>query len=92
MRTKKVPMRLCLGCRESKPKRELVRIVRSPEGEFSVDSTGKSPGRGAYICPREECFQKALKTKALERTFQTKIDPHLYEKLEGALMETQHES
>ena len=63
VKTKKIPQRMCLGCQEVKPKRELIRIVRSPEGEFSVDATGKKPGRGAYICPQMECFAAARKSK-----------------------------
>lgn len=71
---KKVPIRKCVGCQERKEKRDLIRIVRSPEGEFSVDVTGKRPGRGAYICASTECLEKALKNKGLERSFKTAID------------------
>ena len=60
MKIKKIPQRMCLGCQESRPKKEMVRIVRSPKGEFSVDFTGKKPGRGAYICHKRECFDKAM--------------------------------
>ena len=67
MPAKKVPMRMCVGCREMKPKKELLRIVRSPEGEISVDRTGKVSGRGAYICANAECLSRARKIKALER-------------------------
>ena len=63
---KKIPMRQCLGCREMKPKKELIRVVRSPEGAVSIDFRGKSPGRGAYICPREECLSRAVKSRSLE--------------------------
>ena len=69
MKTRKVPMRMCVGCREMKPKKELIRVVHSPEGEVSVDLTGRKPGRGAYLCPREECLAKALRQKQLERAF-----------------------
>ena len=78
---KKVPMRQCLGCREMKPKRELIRVVRSPEGEVSLDFKGKAPGRGAYVCPNPDCLKKAIRAKALERAFSTQIPPEVYEKL-----------
>lgn len=78
---KKIPMRQCLGCREMKPKRELIRVVRSPEGEISLDFKGKAPGRGAYICPAPACLKQAIKAKALERTFSTQIPEAVYEKL-----------
>ncbi|WP_074573399.1 RNase P modulator RnpM [Selenomonas ruminantium] len=87
MKTRKIPQRMCLGCQESKPKRELIRIVRSPEGEFSVDTTGKKPGRGAYICPKMECFNAARKSKGLERSFKSPIDKSVYELLEQQLKE-----
>ena len=78
---KKIPMRQCLGCREMKPKRELIRVVRSPEGEISLDFKGKAPGRGAYICPAPDCLKQAIKAKALERAFSTQIPEAVYEKL-----------
>lgn len=78
---KKIPMRQCLGCREMKPKRELIRVVCSPEGEISLDFKGKSPGRGAYICPAPACLKQAIKAKALERAFSTQIPEAVYEKL-----------
>ena len=78
---KKRPMRQCLGCREMKPKRELIRVVRSPEGEISLDFKGKAPGRGAYICPAPACLKQAIKAKALERAFSTQIPEAVYEKL-----------
>ena len=78
---KKIPMRQCLGCREMKPKRELIRVVRSPEGEISLDFKGKAPGRGAYICPAPACLKQAIKAKALERAFSTQIPEVVYEKL-----------
>ena len=70
---KKIPMRQCLGCREMKPKRELLRVVRSPEGEVSLDTRGKKPGRGAYVCPNADCLKKAVKTRALSRALETEI-------------------
>ena len=87
VKTRKIPQRMCLGCQESRPKRELIRIVRSPEGEFSVDTTGKKPGRGAYICPKMECFNAARKSKGLERSFKSPIDKSVYELLEQQLKE-----
>ena len=78
---KKIPMRQCLGCREMKPKRELIRVVRSPEGEISLDFKGKAPGRGAYICPAPACLKQAIKAKALERAFSTQIPEAVYDKL-----------
>ncbi|MDD5902984.1 MAG: YlxR family protein [Oscillospiraceae bacterium] len=79
---KKIPMRQCLGCREMKPKRELIRAVKSPEGEVSLDFKGKAAGRGAYICPSKDCLKKAMKAKALERAFSAQIPPEVYEQLE----------
>ena len=78
---KKIPMRQCLGCREMKPKRELIRVVRSPEGEISLDFKGKANGRGAYLCPNAECLKKAVKARALERAFSAQIPEEVYEKL-----------
>ena len=85
---KKIPMRQCLGCREMKPKRELIRVVRSPEGSISIDSTGKAPGRGAYICPSPECLKRAIKAKAISRAFEIEIPQEIYDAL-TAQMEAQ---
>lgn len=82
---KTVPMRKCTGCMEQKPKRELIRVVRSPEGEISLDSTGKKPGRGAYICRDAQCLAKARKAKRLERAFSCQIPDEVYATLEEAL-------
>ena len=79
---KKIPMRQCLGCREMKPKRELIRVVRSPEGEISLDFRGKAPGRGAYLCPDPQCLKKAIKARALERAFSAQIPEEIYARLE----------
>lgn len=68
MKTKKIPMRMCLGCGEMKPKRELIRVVKSKEGDISLDLTGKKSGRGAYICKSVECFEKARKARKFERS------------------------
>ena len=78
---KKIPVRQCLGCREAKPKKELIRVVRSPEGQISLDFKGKASGRGAYICHDPQCLKKAIKSKALERAFSTQIPPEIYDKL-----------
>jgi len=85
MKKRKVPMRMCIGCREMKPKKELIRIVRSPEGVISIDHKGKAPGRGAYLCPSKECLEKSIKAKLLERTFEQKIDEEIYEKLRSEM-------
>ena len=82
---KKIPMRQCLGCREMKPKPELIRVVRSPEGELSLDFRGKKPGRGAYVCPDPACLKKARKSRALERAFETAIPPEVYDAMEAEL-------
>ncbi len=79
MKTVKIPMRMCLGCGEMKPKKELMRVVKSPEGEISLDFTGKKNGRGAYICRSAECFEKARKMRRLEKSFSCKIEESVYE-------------
>ena len=78
---KKIPMRQCVGCREMKAKKELVRVVRSPEGEISLDFRGKAPGRGAYVCPQTECLKRAIKSKALERGLDCQIPQEIYDQL-----------
>ena len=82
---KKIPMRQCLGCREMKPKKELIRVVRSPEGEISLDFKGKASGRGAYVCPDPRCLKKAIKARALERAFSAQIPQEIYERLESQM-------
>ncbi len=79
MKPKKIPMRMCLGCGEMKPKKELMRAVKSPEGEISLDFTGKKAGRGAYICRSADCFEKARKARKLEKSFSCRIDESVYE-------------
>lgn len=79
---KKIPMRQCLGCREMKPKPELIRVVRSPEGEVSLDFKGKKPGRGAYLCPQPACLARVRKSRALERAFSAPLPPDVYDALE----------
>ncbi len=83
---RKIPQRQCVGCREMKDKRVLLRIVRTPEGEILLDSTGKKSGRGAYVCPDLECLKKARRSKALERAFDTAIPPEVYDALEGQMV------
>ena len=78
---KKIPMRQCVGCREMRPKKELVRVVKSPEGTISLDFRGKAPGRGAYLCPNPECLKKAIRAKALERAFDMQIPQEIFEQL-----------
>ena len=88
---KKIPMRKCLGCQEMKPKKELIRVVRSPEGEVSLDFKGKAPGRGAYVCPDSLCLKKAIRAKALERAFDTVIQQEIYDALLKNMEEGDHE-
>ena len=84
---KKIPMRQCLGCREHKPKKDLIRVVRSPEGDVALDFKGKLPGRGAYVCPQADCLARARKSRALERAFETALPPEVYEALEHQMKE-----
>lgn len=86
---KKIPLRQCLGCREMKPKKELLRVVRSAEGEISLDLRGKANGRGAYVCPNTACLKKAIKAKALSRAFDTEIPQEIYDAL-LTQMEAEH--
>ena len=79
---KKIPMRKCVGCGEMKPKKELMRILKTETGEFLVDADGKKNGRGAYICRSVECFRKAVKSKGLERSFKQQIPEEVYDRLE----------
>ncbi len=79
---KKIPMRMCNGCGEMFPKRELVRVVRSPEGEVSLDLVGKASGRGAYICKNSQCLKKAVKSGRMSRTLQVKIPDEIYSRME----------
>lgn len=82
-------MRMCIGCQEMKPKKELIRIVKNSEGVISIDFVGKKPGRGAYICKSAQCLEKARKSKKLERAFEMAIDRDIYTTLEGELEEIQ---
>lgn len=85
MRQKKVPLRMCVGCQEMKPKKELIRIVRTPASEVLIDSTGKKSGRGVYICPNKECLHKALKSNRLERNLQHPISEEVVSRLKVGL-------
>ena len=87
MQQKKIPQRQCMGCRERKEKREMIRVVRSPEGGVSLDFRGKAPGRGAYICPEMACLKKAIRSKALERSLEVPIPEEIYARLEQEMEE-----
>ena len=83
---KNIPKRTCIGCNEVKDKKELIRIVKNKEGQIFVDKTGKANGRGAYLCDNIECLEKAIKSKRLDRTFETKIESKIYEDLRGEML------
>ncbi|MBE6944840.1 MAG: YlxR family protein [Ruminococcaceae bacterium] len=89
---KKIPMRQCMGCRERKPKKELIRVVRSPEGEVGLDFKGKAPGRGAYVCPSLECLKKAIRSKALDRNLEVQVPETVLDALREELEVNGHES
>ncbi len=82
-------MRQCLGCREMKPKRELIRVVRNQSGEISIDLHGKKPGRGAYICPEEACLNRSVKSRALERALSSPIPDEIFQQLRTELAENE---
>jgi len=84
---KKVPIRTCIGCNEAKPKRELIRVVKTAEGDISIDFTGRANGRGAYICNDVACLEKAVKTRRLSKAFSMQIDMQIYEDLRKAIEE-----
>lgn len=86
MRVKKIPMRMCVGCQEMKPKKELIRIVRTPESSIEIDTTGKRSGRGAYICPQGPCLEKAVKGKRLEKAFQQAVSPEIVASLKDGMV------
>ena len=88
---RRVPMRQCTGCREMKSKKEMMRVLKSAEGEISLDTTGKKNGRGAYLCYSGECLKKAIKSKGLERSFQMKIPQEIYDTLTREFEDTHHE-
>ena len=84
---KKIPMRQCLGCNEHKPKIELIRVVRSPEGEISLDFKGKKSGRGAYVCPSESCFRKARKSNRIANILECSIPEEIYDEMQKRIAE-----
>ncbi len=85
MQERKKPQRQCIGCRQSKEKQELIRIVKTPEGEIVLDRTGRKNGRGAYLCDKEECLKKACKSNALSRSFRMNVPEETYKELERQL-------
>ena len=85
MAIRKIPMRKCIGCNTSKDKRELIRVVRNAEGEISIDTTGKKPGRGAYICKDAKCLKLARKGKKIDKAFEVAISDEIYDRLEQEL-------
>ncbi|MCB6365799.1 YlxR family protein [Intestinibacillus massiliensis] len=87
MQKRKIPMRQCLGCRTMFPKKELIRVVRSPEGSIALDFKGKAPGRGAYVCHSAECLRKAQKSRALERAFGVPVPDEIYDALTAQMEE-----
>lgn len=86
MSAKKTPMRMCTGCREMKPKQQLIRIVKTPDGEIKLDTTGRLNGRGAYICKSADCLKKAQKAGALSRAFETDVADEVYAAIERELL------
>ena len=84
-KVRKIPQRQCVGCRTMKDKKELIRIVKTPEGQIVADATGKKSGRGAYICQNPECLKRARKARALERAFDTAIPAEVYDALEAQM-------
>lgn len=81
MKQKKIPQRMCIGCQNMKNKKELLRVVRTPEGQIVLDPSGKKSGRGAYLCNDEQCLAQAIKAKRLEKALQHAIDPQVYDQL-----------
>ena len=92
MKTRKIPLRMCVGCREMKEKKSLIRVVRSPEGEVSLDPTGKRSGRGAYVCREGSCLQRALKQRQLERQLQVTLTEEVSGALEAELARLRSEA
>lgn len=90
VKPRKIPMRMCVGCREMKPKMQLLRVVKPQDGEAYIDRKGKAPGRGAYVCDQIECLRKAQKSRALERALDTKIDVAVFEQLEQQIQPEAH--
>ncbi len=90
LKQKKIPQRQCVGCRTMKNKKDLIRVVKSPEGEISLDFTGKKSGRGAYVCPSANCLACARKSKGLERAFSGAIPPEVYDALQAQMEAADH--
>ena len=86
MKVKKIPLRMCTGCMEMKPKKELIRVVKTPEGEVTVDLTGKKSGRGTYICRNIKCHEQAFKAKRLSRNLDIAIDEEIYNRLRNEIL------
>ena len=91
MKPKKIPTRQCLGCNEHKPKKELLRVVRTPEGEITLDFTGKKSGRGAYICYDVKCLRKARKSKRIDKNLDVTVSEEIYDKMESELDKYEHQ-
>lgn len=91
MLKRKIPLRKCMGCNEMKPKKELVRVVRSPEGEISLDLKGRKPGRGAYVCHDLACLEKAIKDKRFERAFECRIPADIYDSMKKELQSNKND-
>ncbi|QEY35138.1 YlxR family protein [Caproiciproducens galactitolivorans] len=89
MQKKKIPLRMCAGCGEMKPKKELVRVVKSPEGEISLDLTGRKPGRGAYVCKSIDCLKAARKSRRFEKSFSCKIPDEVYDRMEEEISQNE---
>lgn len=86
-KVRKIPVRQCLGCNEHKPKKEMLRVLRTPEGEITLDFTGKKSGRGAYICPKTSCLKRARKSRRIDRALECNIPEEVYDAMEKALEE-----
>ena len=86
-KVRKIPVRQCLGCNEHKPKKEMLRVLRTPEGEVTLDFTGKKSGRGAYICPKVSCLKRARKSRRIDRALECSIPEEVYDTMEKALTE-----
>ena len=91
MHQKKVPLRMCTGCGEMKPKKELVRVVHSPQGEVALDLTGRMPGRGAYVCRNVECLRRARKARRFEKAFSCQIPDEVYDHMEKEMVQDAEE-
>lgn len=85
MKPRKIPMRMCVGCREMKPKMTLLRVVKPQDGDAHIDRVGKAPGRGAYVCDDIECLRRARKTRALERALDCRIEDAVFDQLEAQI-------